>query len=579
MLYAAMMKKRWRLQKSDENLLKRLQAALHCHPAIASMLVQRGIRSEKEAKRFLNPALKHLQPPFGIKDLNKAVDRIYHAMISSHKLWIFGDYDVDGVTATALLYRFLHDIGFDVSYHIPHRMSEGYGLNSRHISEIAVPNRIDLILTVDCGSSSHDAIALARQAGIDVIVTDHHEPPSTLPPALAIINPKQRDCTAGLQDLAGVGVAFYLMIGIRKMLRDKGFWEKKEEPNLVKACDLVALGTVADMVPLIGNNRILTKIGVDVIRTGGRIGVNSLIEVAGIDKQTIETADLAFKIAPRINAAGRIQHASVAAGLLTTENRDRALKAAVLLDRYNSLRQNEERQTLNDILSLLRKEPDLISPKSIVLSGEGWHEGILGIIASRLSRSHYKPVLIISIDGGVGKGSGRSVPGLNLFEAISACDDLLLQYGGHAMAVGIQLPADSIDPFRKRLENVIVELTGPADFIPEVAIEYELNLQEITPELADEIATLKPFGNQNPEPLFMSRNVHVLSSNIVGGSHRRMLLSQSPESSLASFPAIQFNAGTNSSNMNFFSKIAYKIQWNRWKGNKTLQLVIEDTTL
>jgi single-stranded-DNA-specific exonuclease len=331
------------------------------------------------------------------------------------------------------------------------------------------------------------------------------------------------------------------------------------------------------MVPLIDYNRILTKIGLDVMKTGSRVGINSLIEVSGIDKQAIETEDLAFKIAPRINAAGRIQHASVAAGILTTEDTDRASKAASLLNRYNSRRQEEERQTLNDILSLLKKEPGLISQKSIVLSGEGWHEGILGIIASRLLRRYYKPVLIVSVDGDVAKGSGRSVPDLNLFEAISACDDLLLQFGGHAMAVGIQLPADNIDSFKKRLEKVIIDMTGPDDFIPEVTIEHELNLQEITPDLADEIAALKPFGNQNPEPIFMSRNVHVLSSNIVGGSHRRMVLSQYPDSSRGRFPAIQFNVDDHYSAIDFFSKIAYKIQWNRWRGSKKLQLVVEDT--
>jgi single-stranded-DNA-specific exonuclease len=570
------MKKRWHLQKPDENRISRLQAALHCHPAIASILIQRGIHSEKEADRFLNPSLKHLRPPFGIKDLDKAVSRIYHALTTNQKLWIFGDYDVDGVSATALLYQFLQHIGLDVSYYIPHRVSEGYGLKARHISEIVVPKRIDLVLTVDCGSSSHNAIALAQQAGVDVIVTDHHEPPSTLPPALAIVNPKRPDCHAGFENLAGVGVAFYLMVGIRKMLRENGFFEGKKEPKLVRACDLVALGTVADMVPLTGDNRILTRAGLGVMRTGSRKGINSLIEVAGIEKHDIEAEDLAFKIAPRINAAGRIHHASIAAEILTTEDTHRASKAAGMLNRYNSLRQDEERQTLNNITGLLEQDPGLVSPKSIVIAGDGWHEGVLGIIASRLVRRHYKPAIVISMDGDTAKGSGRSVPDLNLFEAISACDDLMIQFGGHAMAVGIQLHSNNIDSFRKRLEKVITDMTGPDGFIPRMNIEWELNLQEITPTLADEVDALKPFGNQNPEPLFMTRNVHVLSSNVVGGSHRRMLLSQSQDGALGRFRAIQFNADVKSSKFDFFSKIAYKIQWNRWKGNKALQLVIED---
>ena len=577
MIYAAIMKKAWRLRPPDENLVNRLQTALGCHPAIASILIQRGIESEKKARRFLNPSLKHLHPPFEMKDLDKAVSRICHAVTHNQKLWIFGDYDVDGVTATALLYQFLHHAGGDVSYYIPHRMTEGYGLKASHISEIAVPNRIDLVLTVDCGSSSHDAVALAQQNGIDVIITDHHEPPATLPPALAIINPKRHDCNAGLQNLAGVGVAFYFIIGIRKLLRDKGFWKNKKEPNLKKGCDLVALGTVADMVPLIGVNRIMAKIGLDVMRNGNRIGLNSLIQGIGIDKQAIDSEDLAFKIAPRINAAGRIQHAKIAAGLLTTMDAGKASKAADLLNRYNTLRQDEEKRTLNHILNRLEKDPSLISPKCIVLSGDGWHEGILGIIASRLVRIYYKPVLIISVDGNMAKGSGRSVSGLNLFEAISACDNLLLQFGGHAMAAGFQLHANNIEAFRDRLGQVIIDMTGPDEFIPEVVIEHELSLQEIKPAFVDEIAALKPFGNHNPEPLFMSRNVHVLSSTMVGGSHRRMTLSQSPDGSEGRFPAIQFNADIASRQKNLFPKMAYKIQWNRWKGNKSLQLVIEDT--
>ncbi len=577
MVYAAIMKKVWRLRTPDENLAKRLQAGLRCHPAIASILIHRGIHSAREARRFLNPSLKQLRSPFGMKDLDEAVSRICHAVIHNQKLWIFGDYDVDGVTATTLLYHFLDYIGADVSYYIPHRITEGYGLKPRHISEIAVPNRIDLVVTVDCGSSSHEAVTLAQQSGIDIIITDHHELPLTLPPALSIINPKRHDCDAGFRNLAGVGVAFYFIVGIRKELREKGFWKNKKEPNLKKECDLVALGTVADMVPLTGENRILTKIGLDILRTGNRIGMNSLIQASGIDKQAIDTEDLAFKIAPRINAAGRIRHAQIAVQLLTTCDIRKASKSADLLNRYNALRQDEEKRTLNDILNRLEKDPGLISPKCIVLAGDGWHEGILGIIASRLLHLYYKPVIIISVDGNMAKGSGRSVTGLNLFKAISACGDLLLHFGGHAMAAGIQLHANNIEPFRERLGQVIIAMTGPDDFFPEMVIDHELNLQEITPSFADEIAALKPFGNQNPEPLFMARNVHVLSSAMVGGSHRRMMLSQSPDSAHGGVAAIHFNVDADSAGVDFFSKIAYKIQWNHWKGNRSLQLVVEDT--
>jgi single-stranded-DNA-specific exonuclease len=577
MIYAARMKKVWRLQTPDVILVKKLQAALRCHPAVASMLIQRGIYSAKEADRFLNPSLQHLRPPFGMKDLDKAVSRMCQALTHGHKLWVFGDYDVDGVTATVLLYQFLVCCGADVSYYIPHRFTEGYGLKPCHISDMAVPKGIDLVVTVDCGSSSHEAVTLAKQAGIDVIITDHHELPASLPPALAIINPKQPGCDGGFQDLAGVGVVFYFVAGIRKQLRDNGFWKNRKEPNLKKSCDLVALGTVADMVPLTGENRILTKIGLDVLRNGDRIGLDSLMQISGMDKQFIEAEDLAFRIAPRINAAGRIQHAQIAADLLSTRDPGVALQAAKLLNRCNLLRQDEEKRTLAAALNRLAKDSGLISQKCIVISGDGWHEGILGIVASRLLQRYGKPVFIISVDGSMAKGSGRSIAGLNLFAAVSACADLLLQFGGHAMAAGISLPASNITPFKERLEQVIIEMSGPQDFIPQMLIDHELDLQDINPALADEISALKPFGNHNPEPLFMARNVHVLSSTLLSGSHRRMILSQSSNGSRGRLAAIHFNADADIAGTTFFSKMAYRIQWNRWKGSKSLQLVVEDT--
>lgn len=569
------MKTIWRLRTPDEHLVKRLQAALGCHSATACLLVHRDLHSPAEAERFLRPTLRHLRQPFEIKDLDRAARRICGAIVQHQKIWIFGDYDADGVTATVLLYQFLQRVGADVSYTLPHRVVDGYGLKPHHISDIAIPNRIDVAITVDCGSSSHAAVSLAREAGIDVIITDHHEPPDPLPPAWAVVNPKRRDCGAGFQDLAGVGVAFFLVAGIRKELRDQGFWKNRKEPNLKKRCDLVALGTVADMVPLVGDNRILTQIGLEVLRNGCRIGSDSLIRVSGIDKKSVASEDIAFRIAPRINAAGRMEHADIAARLLTAGDAKTASQAADQLNHYNVLRQAEEKKTLDDILNRLEKKPDLIFSKSIVLAGGGWHEGILGIIASRVLKLYYRPVIVFSVNGKVAKGSGRSVAGLNLYRAVTACEDLLLQFGGHAMAVGLQLPAHRIDAFRKRLEQVVIEMTGPNAFVPEMAIDLELPLSAISPALADEIERLKPFGNQNPEPLLLARDVHVLSSTVVGGSHRRMVLSQSSDGSCGRIAAIQFNADAASLQCDHFGEMIYRIRWNRWNGNQSLQLTVE----
>jgi single-stranded-DNA-specific exonuclease len=579
MLYAAYMKKIWRLRTSDPTAVQRLQTALSCHPVTASILAERGMNSPADARRFLYPSLKHLRPPFEIKDLNKAVSRIYRAMIQNENLLIFGDYDADGVTATTLLYQFLNRVGVNVSFYLPHRVTDGYGLKPRHISEIAVPNNIGIIVTVDCGSSSHDAVALAQHSGIDVIITDHHEPPAMLPPAFAVVNPKRRDCSAGFEDLAGVGVAFFLIVALRRYLRQQAFWKNAKEPDLRKGCDLVALGTVADMVPLTRENRILVKTGLNILRTTRRCGIDTLIQAIGIDKQRICTEDLAYKIAPRINAAGRIKHAEIAANLLITTQKEHAAAAAATLNDLNTFRQAEEKRILEDILAGLKKDPTPASSKCMVLSGEGWHEGILGILATRLSGIYFKPVVLIAVDGDLGKGSGRSVPGFNLLEAITACGDLLLQFGGHAMAAGVQIKRADIESFKARLAQVAVDMSGPKDFVPEIFIDYELNLDQITPGLADELELLQPFGTQNPEPLFMTHNVHVVSSSLVGGVHRRMVLSPSPDGSICKLPAIHFNADSASIEKEFFSQLAYKIQWNRWNGNKKLQLLVEDTVI
>ena len=570
----SMIKRIQRLRAPDPKRVKALQAALSCHPVTASLLVNRGIVSAEAAERFLSPSLGHLRPPFAIRDLKTAAHRICRAIINKENLLIVGDYDVDGVTATTLLYEFLYRLNVPVSYHIPHRLKEGYGLKPRHVQEIAMANRIDVLITVDCGSASHEAVAMAQAAGIDVIVTDHHELPAKLPPALAVVNPKRQDCTADFQDLAGVGVAFCLLAAVRKQLRQLGHWRHCTEPNLKQCCDLVAIGTVADMVPLTRENRILTKTGLAVLQSTPRCGLDALMKRTGIDKHHIDSTDLAFKVAPRINAAGRIHHAGIAARLLMTADAKEAMAAADRLNELNALRQQEEKRIFDDIVTLLKKNPSLTASKCLVLAGADWHEGILGIIASRISQRYGKPAILISLDNEIGKGSGRSVRGFNLYEAISACRDLVLQFGGHAMAAGLQIEKGNIDLFRKCLVKTCIDMTGPDPFRPEIHIDCELDLDAATPALADEIEQFKPFGTANPEPLFLARNVRILSSSMVGGFHRKMVLASVAGHN--KLPAIQFNAGPPVANQTSFSQLVYRLQWNRWNGNKSLQLIIED---
>lgn len=568
---------KWNIKTADAEIVKRLTRIVNCRPATATILTHRGIDTESKARQYLEPSLTHLSPPFIMQDMQKAVPRICDAVIGKERILIFGDYDVDGVTATTVLYRFLRQAGADVAFYIPHRIREGYGLKPQHVSDYAVPNRFRVLVTVDCGSSNHDAVKLAQKAGIDVIVADHHEVPRILPPAYAIINPKRVDCPSNLDYLAGVGVAFYLTVGIRKRLRDLDFWNGESEPNLKESCDLVALGTVSDMVPLVNDNRILTKTGLEVIRSsGGRLGIKALLHACGLEKNYFDTEDIAYRIGPRINAAGRIDHARSAAELLITDDLAEARRISDLLNNLNARRQKEEQKVLDEILNKLDKQPDLMQNQCLVLAGMGWHEGVLGIIASRLVRLFFRPVVLLSTDGQTAKGSARSIPNVNLYDILSACQEILVRFGGHSMAAGLQIRTARIDDFKQAFQNAIAQTTNAKDFTRQIDIDYQLDLEEITPPLLDELELLKPFGASNPEPLFLAQDIQVASSKIVASTHRRMQLKPSKGKSHRSFAAIQFNAGDRFLQTTHFSKMAYRLQWNRWNGNKSMQIVVEE---
>ena len=571
------MQKTWEIQTTDADATARVVSLLGCHPATASILVQRGLVSDKDIQAFLHPSLHHLRPPFEIAGMTEAVTRISNALLDTEKILIFGDYDVDGVTATTLLYQFLKAIGADVSFYIPHRVTEGYGLKASHITDIAIPREIKVLLTVDCGVSSHEAVSLAKDNDIAVIITDHHDIPQKLPDALAVINPKRHDCHSGLENLSGVGLAFYLAVALRKHLRDQGFFQSRTEPNLKKSCDLVALGTVSDMVPLVHENRILTCTGIEILRSANRPGIKALADACGVDHRHIDAQDISFRFGPRINAAGRMDHAEIAARLLRTHRPEKAGQDADLLSKFNSQRQQEEESVLADIVARLDKDPSLARRNCMVFASPDWHEGVVGIVAARLTRLYFKPAILISVKKGLGKGSARSIPGIDIRSALAACAHMLHGFGGHPMAAGLQIPADQIEPFWDRLNHVIGQVASPQDFTPKITIDYTLELSDITTKLLDEVTSLGPFGVQNSEPVFMANNVHVHTSKIVGKDHRRMLLSSSSDNKNKALWAIQFNANPDSIHVDQFTKIAYCLQWNRWNGHKSIQLVLSDT--
>lgn len=568
------MKVDWHLKQPDGAVVSALMKSLGCDPVVAAILANRNIRSPEGARRFLEVSLRNLRPPFAIKDMDRAVQRIARAIMDREKILIFGDYDVDGITATTLLLEFLHSLGADVSHYIPHRTEEGYDLQPAHIYGVALPREIDLVITVDCGSSRHDTVAAAESCGIDLVITDHHtvsEPPA----AAAVVNPKRPDCRAGFDDLAGVGVAFALAVSLRKHLRDRGFFKQRPEPDLKTCLDLVMLGTIADMVPVLGDNRILSRSGLGAVNAGNRPGLRALVQASGLAQGAVDAEDVAFRLAPRLNAAGRMGHADDAVTLLTSRHPGRAEDIARRLNQLNRERQETESRILDNILTYLARHPETLDRDSLVLAHPDWHEGVLGIVCAKLIHRFYRPVILISSGKTIGKGSGRSIPGINLHEAIRRCEAHLEAFGGHPMAAGLSIHRDRIPLFQEAFDSAVRELGRDSAFVKTLDIDCELALSRISPELLDQLDRIAPHGEGNPEPLFMARNVRVVDSRIIGKQHRKMTLRQAETPTDRPVEAIQFNVDLRQL-PDRFDKVAFRLRWNRWNGRKSPQMIIEN---
>ncbi|MBF0452397.1 MAG: single-stranded-DNA-specific exonuclease RecJ [Candidatus Magnetomorum sp.] len=569
------MNTRWNILKPNPELLQQIKKICSCHPITAAILATR-LRSAEAADRFLSPSFNHIRSPFTIKDMDIAVERIVTAILQQEKILIFGDYDVDGVTSVTILYEFLQYVGATVDYYIPHRLDEGYGMRQDHIINHAKPQNVQLIITVDCGISSHDAIQVANKEGIDVIVTDHHEVGS-LPNAVAIVNPKRPDCPSGYDMLAGVGVVYCLLMCLRKALRDIDFWKDTPEPNLKNYCDLVALGTIADIVPQVKENRIFSKIGLEVINSKPRPGIIALAHISGVHGKELDTGDIIYKLIPRLNAAGRLKHASIAVELLSCDDPKKAKKLAENLNDMNLSRRELEHYILHEIDGIIAKNPHLLNQKSLILSKPHWHEGVIGIVASRLVDQYCRPAILISIDKGVGRGSARAIPGVNLHELLSSCAHHLDSYGGHARAAGLMIQSNNIDSFKREFESHLKAQMLPDLMIPTVTIDYQINFQDISEQLLDELSWLAPFGPKNVEPLFSANNVKVRYESIVGKRHRRMSLCQSNYKKTSRiFSAIHFNVDTQIPMPHDVDQMAFKLQWNHWNGKKNMQLLVEE---
>jgi len=566
---------RWRLREGNQDIEELLVRELGISPIISRIMMSREICDPDVVRRYLSPSLQDLHNPFLMQDMKEAVDRLILAVYRNEKVVVYGDYDADGITSVVVLIHFLRGIYPGATYHIPDRITEGYGLNRGAVERFRSQG-IGLIVTVDCGISDHDAVAYARQLGMDTIILDHHELSDTLPAAAAAVNPKRADCRFPFKHLAAVGIVFNFLIAMRGALRREGFWRNDSYPNLREYLDLVALGTIGDIVPLIDENRIFVKIGLDLISEERRIGLRALKQVSGLEHQVIDSSKASFTLIPRINAAGRIASAAEAVELLLSENLDQAEGLARKLDGFNRKRQAMEKVIFKEILEKVEKGIAVGESGPLVFASPHWHPGILGIVASRLVDRFGRPAILISLKDGVGKGSGRSVADFNIFEGLKRCQAHLLSYGGHHYAAGISIREEDIAPFSKLLREIVRENGPEPDFAVLTTIDAQCSLMDITHELLSQIEQLAPFGSRNPEPVFCVRNVSVASPSIVGNNHLKMRVSHDG----VSRNSIWFSSGQYLPELSAaVPDIVFTPQINTWNGNADIQLKMRDVAV
>ncbi len=539
-------------------------------PLAVRVLLNRGICSPDQARRFLHPTLSDLPEPFTMKGTDRAVSRIARALRQGEKIALYGDYDVDGTTATAALFLFLKEAGAAVEFFLPHRVKDGYGLNLEAVKKIRATGAA-LLITADCGISSEEEVRWAGENGMEVIVTDHHEIPATLPPALAVLNPKQRDCPYPFKGLAGVGVAFNLIIALRSFLRKEGFFRDGTGPNLKEYLDLVALGTVSDVVPLTGANRILVKYGLQELSRSARPGIVALKEVSGLESGPVDTVAVNFRLAPRINAGGRLEDAGEVVRLLTTQNPEDARRIAVHLNELNSLRQRIEEKILVEARQMIGAR-GAEKTNSLVLASGDWHPGVIGIVASRLAEEFHCPTILIALRENLGKGSGRSVPAFSLYEGLKACEAWMEGFGGHDQAAGLVIRAERIPGFCRAFDDIVAERFTAKDLAPRLDLDALARLEDLQGPFLAELEALGPFGPGNPEPVMGLEDLDILSSRVVGKDHLRIRVKQGRWCR----EAIGFRMGSRHPVSGEGMKIAIVPEVGLYQGKRSLQLRIVD---
>ena len=563
-------RKKWELRNELDVVQRREHARIfNVSETMAGLLYNRGITDYESAQRFLNPSLEHITDPFRIPDMKRAATRLLRSIYANERIMIYGDYDVDGITGTATMARCLSELGADVQSYIPKRLEEGYGINIEAIEQ-AASQGVKVIVTVDCGISAYNEVERAKELGMDVIITDHHQPGENIPSCTAVVNPKLMADELGQDNLAGVGVAFKLCQAVHSLIGA----DSSSDP--VKYMDLVALGTIADMVPLVGENRAIANFGMQQMMQTLNPGLACLLESCNLYGRPLSATNISYTLAPRLNAVGRLGDASVAVELFLTDENDKAANIASMLAEENRRRQEIEAVISEQAVGMLEAK-DISTMNVIVLASEGWHQGVVGTVASRMVESYNRPAILISMANGEGRGSGRSIGGFDLHAALTECSDCLVRFGGHAQAAGLTLRADMLDQFKDKINFVASQQIISSQLIPVLKVDAVLRPQRITMDLAREIMKLQPYGLSNPEPVFVTNKLEINDIRGVGNDGRHLKLRLSRDGILLS--AIGYNMGSRISDFDDDRSpvdVAYTIDVSHYNGNEYLQLVLKD---
>lgn len=559
------MSKIWIEKEKKEDLLKKseyIQNKYKLNSIVSNMLANKNLKTDEEIDTFLNPKRDSFGDPFEMPDMEKAINRIIKAIDKKEKIIIYGDYDADGITSSTILKRFFKDIGVNVDVYIPNRLIEGYGMNEEAIKKIA-NDGYNLIITVDCGITGIKETELANKLGVDVIITDHHEPGDEIPNAVAVVDCKRKDNSYSFRDFAGCGVAFKITQALSKRL------ELKEEICL-KYLDLACIGTISDIVPLVGENRTIAKLGLMLVQQLRNTGIRELVKASGLKK--IDATAISFGISPRINACGRMGHHEEALELFLTDDPIKARKLAQNLESYNKQRQDIEKRIYNEAVELAENEK---ANSSIVLAKENWHHGIIGIVSSKITETYYKPSILVCIEGDKARGSGRSVQGFDLHKAIVECSDKLTNYGGHSMAIGLSLESKNFYQFKEEFEAYAEKNISKEMLKPVIEIDEEITSGDINVENIKQINLMEPFGEENEEPVIMYRNLKINSIRTLSdGKHLKLNL----QDENINIDAIGFNIGEEAGNYQIDDKIDVvgNIEINSFNNTEKVQIVLKD---